>query len=132
MTEGVGDRPRRTGGAFSRHRRGLESGPKTMKFCMVFHHIMKNIVVFFVFFLVSVRPRTRRESMAFFFFFSPNSGDGRVTSPCFVQIQFLKQYGEAHVSVRVCARRKLLKCRRSRVMVCFVKCPLSGHGHFSP
>jgi len=40
-----------------------------MKFCMVFHHIMKNIVVFFVFFLVSVRPRTRRESMAIFFFF---------------------------------------------------------------
>ena len=97
---------------------------------MVFYHIMKNIVVFVCFFLSPSGREQDEKVWPFFLFFPPNSGDGRVTSPDFVQIQFFKQYDEAHISVRVCAKRQLLKCRRSRVMVCFVKCPLSGHGTF--
>jgi len=40
-----------------------------MKFCMVFHHIMKNIVVFFVVVFFCLRPaenKTREHGLLFF------------------------------------------------------------------
>ena len=83
-------RPRRTGEAFLRHRKGLESDPMTMKFCGVFYHTMWNIVAHLLFFLPPSGQERNDKVWPTFLLFPPNSGDGSVTSPDFVQVQSSK------------------------------------------